>query len=122
MNTNTPNMKTDETVKPDETVKTLTEEVVKAIEESLKEGTILSDEKAQKEAILAVLGRAADDPKFFSRLSGDTHETLKEYYHLTSEQRAALASGDIQKIERWVGKLDERLATWLWCRLSQEQW
>jgi Icc-related predicted phosphoesterase len=113
---NTSNMKTEEAVK------TLKEEVVKAIEESLKEGTILSDEKAQKEAILAVLGRAADDPKFFGRLNSDAHETLKEYYHLTTEQRAALASGDIQKIEKWVGKLDERLATWLWCRLSQEQW
>ena len=109
-------------IKTEEAVKTLTEEVVKAIEDSLKEGTIISDEKAQKEAILAVLGRAADDPKFFNRLSGDTHETLKQYYQLTPEQRAALASGDIQKIEKWVGKLDERLATWLWCRLSEEQW
>ena len=47
---------------------------------------------------------------------------LAEYYTLTSEERAALASGDIKKIEDWVGKLDDRLATWLWCRLSQEKW
>ena len=36
------------------------------------------------------------------------------------QERAALASGDIKKIESWVGKLDKRLATWLWCRLQQE--
>jgi len=41
---------------------------------------------------------------------------------LTTEERAALASGDIRKIESWVGKLDKELATWLWCRLSQEKW
>jgi hypothetical protein len=33
-----------------------------------------------------------------------------------------LASGDIQKIESWVGKLDKRLSTWLLYRLSQEKW
>ena len=47
---------------------------------------------------------------------------LEEYYDLTQEEKAALISGDIRKIEEWVGKLDSRLATWLWCRLSQEKW
>ena len=74
------------------------------------------------EAILAILARAADEPKFLARLAEDPHEALKEYYTLTWEERAALASGDIKKIESWVGRLDERLATWLWCRLSQEKW
>ena len=41
---------------------------------------------------------------------------------LTEEERAALATGDIRKIESWVGKLDERLKTWLIARLSQEKW
>ena len=76
----------------------------------------------RKEAILAILSRAADEPEFLSRLADDPHEALKEYYSLTWEERAALASGDIKKIESWVGKLDKRLATWLWCRLSQEKW
>jgi hypothetical protein len=31
-------------------------------------------------------------------------------------------SGDIRKIESWLGKLDERLKTWLMLRLSQEKW
>ena len=75
-----------------------------------------------RKELLAVLKRAAKESEFLARLAEDPHEALKEYYSLTSEERAALASGDIKKIESWVGKLDEELATWLWCRLSQEKY
>jgi len=75
-----------------------------------------------REAILAVLERAASDSRFLAQLSENTYEALSGYYTLTSEELAALASGDIKKIEGWVGKLDQRRATWLWCRLSQEKW
>jgi hypothetical protein len=108
---------------PREVIKTIAEEVVKTIEQNLKEQAIAEKEGQKgKEEILTVLSRAAYDPKFMKLMSEDTHDALKEYYNLTSEQRAALASGDIQKIESWVGKLDKRLATWLWSRLSQEKW
>ena len=73
-------------------------------------------------AILAVLARAADDSEFLARLADNPAEALTEYYTLTQEELAALASGDIKKIEGWLGKLDKRHATWLWCRLSQEKW
>ncbi len=75
-----------------------------------------------REAILAVLARAADDSEFLARLADNPTEALTEYYTLTQEELAALASGDIKKIEGWLGKLDKRHATWLWCRLSQEKW
>jgi hypothetical protein len=75
-----------------------------------------------KEEVLAVLKRAANESEFLARLADDPHEALKEYYSLTTEERAAIASGDIKKIESWVGKLDTDLTTWLWCRLSQEKW
>jgi hypothetical protein len=75
-----------------------------------------------KEAILEILARAADDSNFLAQLADNPEKALSEYYVLSWEERAALASGDIKKIESWVGKLDKRLATWLWCRLSQEKW
>lgn len=75
-----------------------------------------------KEELLAVLKRAANESEFVARLAEDPQEALKEYYSLTAEERAALASGDIKKIESWVGRLDKELATWLGCRLSQEKW
>lgn len=77
---------------------------------------------AGREELVAVLRRAAAESDFLARLADNPQEALKEYYSLTSEERAALASGDIKKIESWVGKLDKELATWLWCRLSQEKY
>jgi len=76
----------------------------------------------RRERILAVLARAAKDSQFLARLANDPGEALSEYYTLTQEEVAALASGDIKKIEGWLGKLDPWHATWLWCRLSQEKW
>ena len=82
----------------------------------------LKKELKGREAVLAVLARAADETEFLARLADNPAEALEEYYTLTSEEKAALTSGDLKKIESWVGKLDKRLATWLWCRLSQEKW
>jgi formate dehydrogenase alpha subunit len=72
-------------------------------------------------AMLAVLDRAAQDNAFLARLAENPAEALKEY-DLTAEEKAALMSGDIRKVESWLGKLDERLRTWLMLRLSQEKW
>jgi len=76
----------------------------------------------RKVRILAILARAADDSEFLARLAENPSEALGEYYTLTQEEITALISGDIKKIEGWLGKLDQRHATWLWARLSQEKW
>jgi len=96
----------------DELEKDLASRAIKLREENLPSG---------KEAILEILGRAADDHKFLARLADNPENVLKNY-NLTSEERAALASGDIKRIEAWCGKLDKRLSTWIWCRLQQEKW
>jgi predicted ATPase len=90
----------------------------------VEEGKLITREERLKgrEAILAVLARAADDSQFLAQLADNPTEALSGYYTLTQEEVAALISGDIKKIESWVGKLDKRHATWLWCRLSQEKW
>jgi len=72
-------------------------------------------------AVLAVLDRATQDNAFLARLAENPAQALKEY-DLTSEEKVAIASGDIRKIESWVGKLDERLKKWLIARLAQEKW
>lgn len=98
--------------------------VLDELEKDLANQTIeLKSEKSSsgKEAILEILGRAADDHKFLARLADNPAKVLKDY-NLTSEEAAALASGDIKKIEAWCGKLDKRLSTWIWCRLQQEKW
>lgn len=88
-------------------------------ETTLEQGTSVL---TGRELILSVLERAADEGDFLARLADNPSEALAEYYTLTLEEKAALASGDIGKVEAWVGKLDDRLATWLWHRLSQEKW
>ena len=72
-------------------------------------------------ALLAVLSKARDDGSFLSRLAENPDEALKGY-DLTSEEKAALASGDIRWIESKLGTLDEPLRTWLNARLTQEKW
>ena len=69
-----------------------------------------------------MLDRATRDNAFLARLAESPAEALKEY-DLTTEEKVAIASGDIRKIESWVGgKLDERLKKWLIARLAQEKW
>jgi formate dehydrogenase alpha subunit len=76
---------------------------------------------AAVKAILDVLDRAARDNAFLAALSENPAGTLKDF-DLTEEHRAALASGDIPRIEQWVGALDPRLQNWLKSRLTQEHW
>lgn len=94
------------------------------VQARIEEGKPTTREERLKgrEAILAVLARAADDSKFLAQLADNPTEALSGYYTLTQEEVAALVSGDIKKIESWLGKLDQRHATWLWCRLGQEKW
>lgn len=88
----------------------------------LKEAFVVSFwEPDSRDEVLRVLDRAADDPAFVAQLTYQGSEVLKDY-HLTTEAKAALLSGDVKWIEGHVGKLDERLMTWLWCRLGQEIW
>jgi formate transporter len=72
-------------------------------------------------AILTVLGKARDDTNFLARLAENPEQALKDY-DLTSEEKVALASGDIQWIESKLGTLDEPLRTWFTARLAQEKW
>jgi hypothetical protein len=74
-----------------------------------------------KKVILEVLAKAADDYKFLARMAENPAKVLQDF-NLTSEEKAVLASGDLRLIESWVGKLDKRLSTWIWCRLQQEKW
>ena len=76
---------------------------------------------SNRETIVTILARAADDFGFLSQLAENPGQALRDY-DLNQEERATLASGDLQRIESWVGKLDKRLSTWPLCRLNQEKW
>jgi formate transporter len=101
--------------KPAELVPSQLEEL---ISNKLKEPAALD---TGGKAILAVLSKARDDTNFLARLAEDPEQTLKDY-DLTSEEKAALASGDIRWMESKLGTLDKPLRTWLTARLAQEKW
>jgi two-component system response regulator HydG len=74
-----------------------------------------------KEAIIAVLNRAAEEREFIEKLSNLGSDALWEY-NLAPEEEAALVSGDVRWLEEHIGKLDDKLKVWLECRLQQERW
>jgi len=74
-----------------------------------------------RDEILRVLERAADDPAFIAELTYRPTQALSRY-HLTRQEKAALTSGDIAWIEKHMGKLNKQQRTWLDCRLQQEIW
>jgi hypothetical protein len=78
-------------------------------------------EEVNREEIVRVLVRAAEDDSFIARLTYQGDQALQSY-DLTWREKAALLSGDIRWIERHLGKLNTRLRTWLDCRLQQEIW
>jgi hypothetical protein len=75
----------------------------------------------QKDTILRVLARAAEDDDFIARLTDQGSRALHGY-NLSTEAKAALLSGDIAWVEARVGRLSARLRTWFDCRLQQEIW
>ncbi len=98
-----------------EPVRIQIEEVIRA---KLEEPVMLD---TGGKALLAVLSKARDNSNFLARLAENPDDTLKGY-DLTSEEKAALVSGDIRWIESKLGILDEPLRTWLTARLAQEKW
>lgn len=77
-------------------------------------------EPHNREVILEILSKAANDHIFMARLAENPQKVLREYI-LTPEEIAALARGDIEKIESWVGKLDDPLKTWINVKKAQDQ-
>lgn len=73
-----------------------------------------------KEAMMAVLDKAAKNIGFRVKLIEDPYETLKAF-DLTEEEKEALLSGEQEDLER-VG-LDSRVAGWVWWRAKEiRQW
>jgi hypothetical protein len=73
-----------------------------------------------REAIMDVLERAAVDTDFMSMLAENPEDALRGR-GLTAEEKAAISSGDIRRIERWVGKLTPSQSRWLLARLQQQR-
>lgn len=68
--------------------------------------------------MLELLSRASTDDRFLAQLSDDFRFAVRDY-DLSVEEKAALASGDIRRVEERVGPLEPPLRRWLDCRVRQ---
>ena len=94
--------------------------------EQVQEGVTVIDQRPAEEAtdrrdaILAVIERAAVDAYFIAEILDDPEQALQGY-RLTPEEKTAITSGDTRRIEEWLGELKATDRKWLWRRLRQER-
>ena len=109
------------------------DQIKKAIDEALQEHvekpTVAAIQKAeteeekliQKREVLGVLSRTAEDTDFWSDLMENGSLALANY-PLSSEAKAAIASGDLKWINEHVGELTQKQLMFIYKRLEREAW
>lgn len=75
----------------------------------------------EKQQLMSVLDRTAEDTDFWRQLMEDGPEALKEY-NLSTEAKAAIMSGDLGWINRNVGELTQKQLMFIQTRLECEVW
>ena len=77
----------------------------------------LKERLKRRKSILTVLTGASLNKEFLAQSRDNP-----SYYTLTQEEIGALVSGDIERIETWLGKLDQWHRARLIANLAQEKW
>jgi len=75
----------------------------------------------QKQEVIRVLTRASEDENFWEDLLKNGSTALRDY-KLSNKAKAAIVSGDLEWINRNVGKLTEQQLQWIRARLEMERW
>ena len=104
-----------------EEISAIIKKALESKEEAPSESEATESIMIHRDAVMAVLNRAAEDTGFIAELSEEGSEALRDYT-LSWEEKAALVSGDQAWLEAHFGKLNEKQRTWLECRLEQERW
>ena len=85
-------------------------------DDRLAEGRLI-----QKREVIQVLNRTAEDKAFWQDLMENGPLAL-DGYQLSSEAKAAVASGDLKWINENVGELTQKQLMYIYKRLEQEAW
>ena len=95
----------------------------KKVRETEQVGTAETQEEKliQKREVTNVLNRTAEDEEFWTELMENGSEALQEY-HLSSEAKAAIISGDLKWINERVGELTQKQLMFIFKRLEREVW
>jgi len=81
----------------------------------------LAKASIEKREVLKILNRTADDSNFRIKLIDKGSSALSEY-NLSSEAKAAIASGDLKWINENIGELNQKQLMFIYKRLEQEAW
>jgi DNA-binding response OmpR family regulator len=80
-----------------------------------------NNKSIEKKEVLSVLNRTSEDEDFWLHLMEEGTAALAEY-RLTSEAKAAIASGDLQWINENIGELTQKQLMFIYKRLEREAW
>ncbi len=90
-------------------------EVIQKVEQKEEQKLI------QKQEVIKVLNRTAEDDAFWRALM-ELGSAALESYRLSSEAKAAITSGDLNWINKNVGPLSKEQLAFLYKRLEREVW
>ena len=93
----------------------------KPAETVIKKAETEEEKLIQKREVLTVLGRTAEDMDFWTDLMENGSSALAGY-QLSSEAKAAIASGDLKWINENVGELTQKQLMFIYKRLEREAW
>jgi len=99
----------------------LKEHVEKAVEAVIKKAETEEEKLIQRREVLGVLSRTAEDLDFWRDLMENGSVALADY-SLSSEAKAAIASGDLKWINQNVGELTQKQLMFIYKRLECEAW
>ena len=99
----------------------VSDQVEEAIISEISENTSVDAKVAQGLTVKQVLNKANNDQDFWVDLLENGSLALSEF-NLSSEAKAAIASGDVQWVYDNVGDLPEREMAFLYKRLEREAW
>lgn len=101
--------------------------IKKALRDKVKAslGTLLVETQRerliQREEVTQVLDRAYHDHDFLRTLIDKGSEALGEY-QLSLKAKAAILSGDLNWINKHIGKISKEQLAFIWKRLEREEW
>ena len=99
----------------------LKEHVEKPVETGIKKAETEEEKLIQKREVLAALNRTSEDSDFWLELMENGSIALADY-RLSSEAKAAIASGDLKWINANVGELTQKQLMFIYKRLEREAW
>jgi DNA-binding response OmpR family regulator len=107
------------------------DQFMKAVKSSLGErkkasmGALLAETQRerliQREEVMRVLDRACQDKDFWREVAKKGSEALKDY-KVSSKAKAAIVFGDLNWIQKNIGRLSEEQLAFIYKRLEREVW